>query len=481
MRPHATLPFLLALLTGCAVGPNFRRPETHEPAVLRGQAAPEERSLADLAWWNLYRDPALTALVQASLADGYDASIAASRVEQARAIETEAHGQLFPSLGYSGNAYRGKNAASRNEVRPIPPGGTTSDAFNGYFSASWEPDIWGKLRRLDEAARAQYLESEEVHRGVLLSLVGEVATDYFQLLELDEELAISREAAESFGQSFRLFNQRLQGGIASQLETSSAQADQAAAEARIPEIERETAILEDQLGVLLGRNPGPIARATRLSDHSPAPEAPPGLPSALLERRPDVRAAEYAARAANAQIGVTIGSFLPKVGLSAVFGGVSDRLQSVASRQAGLWSAGAQVSGPLFQGGALRGQYLQAKAAWEEAKLQYQRAALNAFADAANALIARQKLAAVRAQDEIEVSAFRKATTVAFERYKAGEASYYELLQVQQQLYPAESALAQARRDELTSIVQLYKALGGGWNLSDPAWLKPEAEMPSKN
>jgi multidrug efflux system outer membrane protein len=353
MRLRTTCLLLCALLAGCAVGPNFRRPETHEPAVLRGQAAPEERSLADLAWWNLYHDPALTALVEASLAEGYDARIAASRVEQARAIETQTHGQLLPSLGYAGSAYRGKNAL---EGTPYPSGGTSSDAFNGYLAAAWEPDIWGKLRRLDEAARAQYLESEEVRRGVRLSLVGEVATDYFQLLELDEELAISREAADSFGQSLRLFNQRLRGGIASKLETSSAQADQAAAEARIPEIERETAILEDQLGVLLGRNPGPIARATRLSNHSPAPEAPAGIPSALLERRPDVRAAEYAARAANAQIGATIESFLPRIGLSAVFGGLSERLQSITSRQAGLWSVGAQVSGPLFQGGTLRGQ-----------------------------------------------------------------------------------------------------------------------------
>jgi multidrug efflux system outer membrane protein len=472
MRLHFTFLSLVVLLTSCAVGPNYRRPATQAPAVFRGQAAPEERSLADLAWWDIYRDPILTELIKTSLTDGYDTRIAAARVEQARAITMEAQGRLYPSLGYAGEAYRGKNSLLGS---PNPSGaGATNNGFAGYLSAAWEPDIWGKLRRLDEAARDQYLESEEVRRGVRLSLVSEIATDYFELLELDEEQAISREAVESFGESLTLFNQQLRGGVASKLETSSAQAAQAAAAARIPEIERESALLENQISILLGRNPGPIARGARLSDRAPAPEVPAGLPSALLERRPDVRAAEYAARAANAQIGVAIGNFLPQIGLGAVLGDTSKRLQGIATHQAGLWSAGAQLAGPIFQAGTLRGEYIQAKAAWEDAKLQYQQAALVAFADVADALVARQKYAEIRAQDEIEVRAYREAIAVAFERFKAGEASYYELLQTQQQLYPAESALAQARRDELSSIIQLYKALGGGWNLSDPAWLEPK-------
>ena len=462
---------LLALLAGCVVGPDYRRPDTGTPPTFRGQSAPDERSLADLGWWDLYHDPVLTALVREALTGGYDARIAAARVERARGLALAAQGPLWPSLGYEAEADRGRNALLGGAN---PSGNGPTSTFAGFLSAAWELDIWGRLRRMDEAARDQYLETKEVRRGVLLSLVSEVAADYFQLLELHEELAISREATESFGQSLRLFNQRLRGGIASKLETSSAQAAQAAAAARIPEIERETALLENQISVLLGRNPGPIAAGTRLLDHAPAPEAPAGLPSALLERRPDVRAAEYAARAANAQIGVAIGDFLPRFGLSALLGGVSERLQSITTHRAELWSAGAQMTGPLFEGGALRGEYLQSKAAWDEAKLQYQQAALNAFADVASALVARQKYAEVRAQDEIEVRAYREATAVAFERYKAGEASYYELLQTQQQLYPAESALAQARRDELTSIVQLYQALGGGWNLSDPAWFDPK-------
>jgi multidrug efflux system outer membrane protein len=297
--------------------------------------------------------------------------------------------------------------------------------------------------------------------------VTDAASDYFQLLELDEEVAIAHQASDSFGQSLSLFNQRLKGGVASKLETSSAAAAQAAAAAQIPALERQIAMTENALSVLLGRNAGPIERGSPLSTHAMVPDVPAGIPSALLERRPDVRAAEYAAEAANAQIGATIGSFLPNIGLSALFGGVSQNLNTLTQHRQSLWSVGAQVTGPVFQAGTLRGEYLQVKAAWQVAKLQYEQTALAAFADVANALVTRQKLGEVRVQQEQEVSSYQEAVKIARERYKAGHADYYELLQVQQELYPAEAALAQTRRDELISIVQLYKALGGGWNSQD--------------
>src|SRR5471030_1735302 len=228
--PLPLLSSLLALgLAGCAVGPNYHRPDTQAPAGLRGQPADTAPSLADQAWWDLYQDPVLTGLVRTALADGFDTRIATARLEQARAIEHEVRGQLFPAVGYQGDADRGRNSTLG---RPNPAGtGTIGDAFDGYLSAGWEFDLWGRVRRLDEAARDRYLASAENRRGVELSLVAEVATDYFQLLELDEELAISHQAADSFGQTLRLFNRRLQGGIASKLETSSAQAAQAAAAA----------------------------------------------------------------------------------------------------------------------------------------------------------------------------------------------------------------------------------------------------------
>jgi multidrug efflux system outer membrane protein len=474
MRLRPALPSLCAaLLAGCAVGPNYHRPDTRTPSALRGPAAPGDGSLADDGWWDLYQDPVLTGLVRTALADGFDTRIAASRVEQARAIEREARGQFFPAVGYEANADRGRNSLLGN---PNPAGNKATDAFDGYLAASWELDLWGRVRRLDEVARDRYLASEETRRGVELSLVAEVANDYFQLLELDEELAISHDAAQSFGESYRLFNRRLQGGIASKLETSSARANQAAAAARIPDLERQVAVQENALSVLLGRPPGAIARGAPLADRGLPPAVPAGLPSALLERRPDVRQAEDLAAAANAQIGVTIGGFLPRIGLSGLLGGVSENLQSVTNGRSALWSVGAQATGPLFAAGALKGEYQQAKAAWEEAKLEYQQTALSAFADAANALVARQKLGEAEAQLEIEVSSYQEAVTVATQRYKAGQADYFELLQTQQELYPAESALAQTHRDALLSLVQLYQALGGGWNLKDPAaWLGPAA------
>lgn len=456
------------LLAGCAIGPDFKRPAAQEPSAFPGEPAGAGRSLADLAWWDVYRDPRLTELIRSALADGYDARIAAARVEQARAVAAEVHGQLFPGIGYEANADRGRNAIFGS---PFNQSGTTASGFDGYLGAAWEFDLWGRVRRLDEAARAEYLASEQARRGVLLSLVSDVASAYFDLLELDNELSIARSATQSFSESLKLFNQQLEGGTASRLDTASAEAAMATSAARIPDLERQISIKETQINLLIGRNPGPVSRGAGLSDQAMPPEVPAGLPSALLERRPDILQAEEQARAANAGIGVTVGGFLPRIGLSAILGGVSPQLQSITSGQSGLWSVGAQATGPIFQGGSLHGQYEQAKAAWEEARLQYQQAALNAFGDVANALVARQRLEEARVQQERAVRAYEEAVKLSMQRYRAGKASYYEVLQAQQMLFPAEVSLSQTRRDQLEAVVQLYKALGGGWNLKDSEWL----------
>jgi outer membrane protein, multidrug efflux system len=467
--PKSTGPLLAALLlAGCAIGPTYQRPAADAPAAFRDQPAAGDASFADLAWWDVYKDPQLTALIRAALTNGYDVRIAAARVEQSRAIAAEVHGQLFPGVGYEANADRGRNALLGNAY--TQGGGSTANGFDGYLAAAWELDLWGRVRRLDEAARSQYLASEEAHRGVLLSLTSDVATAYYELLELDQELLIARDATKSFGESLRLFNQQLAGGVVSRLDTASAQAAMAASAARIPELEMLVALKENQISLLVGRTPGPVARGPTLWEQAPPPDVPAGLPSALLERRPDVREAEEAARAANANIGVTLGGFLPRIGLSALLGAVSPSLDSITSRQAGLWSFGAEATGPLFQGGSLRGQYDQAKAAWEEAKLHYQQTALSAFGDVANALVARQRLAEVREQQAIAVHAYEDAVALATQRYRAGRASYYEVLQEQQFLFPAQVTLAEARRDEFNAVVELYRALGGGWNLDDSEW-----------
>ncbi len=464
----------LPFLAGCAVGPDYRRPAVEAPASFRDQAANTgERAPADVAWWDLCRDERLRELIRAALADGYDARIAAARVEQSRAVAAQVHGQLFPAAGYTANADRGRNAQLGNAY--TQGGGAIASGFDGYLGVAWEFDLWGRVRRLDEAARAQYLASEEARRGVLLSLVSEVATAYFELLELDDELAIAHHATESFGDSLKLFNQRLEGGIASRLESSSAEAAAAANAARVPALERQIAIKENQISLLLGRNPGAITRGAPLGEQTIPPAIPTGLPSELLERRPDIRQAEAAARAANANVGITVGGFLPRIGLSAILGAVSPQLEDITSRRAGLWSAGAQITGPLFQGGGLRGRYHEVKEAWEEAKLRYQQTALNAFAEVANALVSVQKLAEVREQQARAVRAYEEAVRISTQRYVSGNAGYYEVLQAQQQLFPAQAALAQTKRDELTARVQLYKALGGGWSLSDAAaWVGPK-------
>jgi len=456
------------LLSGCAIGPDFKRPGANAPTSFRGQAAQGGPSIADLAWWDVYRDARLNELIRSALVNGYDARIAAARVEQSMAIAAQVRGQLFPGVGYEANADRGRNAILGN---PSTQGASaTANGFDAYLGAAWEFDLWGRVRRLDEAARSQYLATEDARRGVLLSLVSDVATAYYQLLELDEELAIAREATTSFGESLKLFNQQLEGGVVSRLDTASAEAAMAASAARVPALQMQISIMENQISVLIGRNPGPIERGGRLADLAAPPEVPAGLPSALLERRPDVRAAEDAARAANAGIGATVGGFLPRIGLSAILGGVSPQLSEITSRGAGLWSVGAGATGPLFQGGGLRGQYEQAKAVWEGAKLSYQQTALNAFGDVANALAARQRLAEVREQQERAVGAYEDAVKISTQRYSAGKASYYEVLEAQQLLFPAEVSLAQTRRDQFIAIVQLYRALGGGWNLKDAEW-----------
>ena len=478
MRPHfltwrSCSLFAAALLGGCAVGPSYHRPEAAAPQSFRGGAQEGESSLADLAWWDLYKDPRLSELVRAGLSNGFDARIAAARVEESRAIAAQVHGQLFPGLGYSATADRGRNALLGNPY--TEGGGTTGNGFDAYLGAAWELDLWGRVRRLDEAARAQFLATEEGRRSVMLSLVGDVATAYYELLELDEELSISVHATASFGDSLRLFNRQLEGCTVSRLDTATAEAAMATSAARIPDLERLIAVKENQISVLIGSNPGPILRGAGLSAQSVPPDIPAGLPSSLLERRPDVREAEYAAVAANAGIGVTVGGFLPRIGLSAILGGVSPELSTLTARKSGLWSIGAGATGPLFQGGGLRGQYDQAKQEWEVAKLQYQKAALDAFADVANALVTRQKLAEVRIQQERAVTAYEEAVKLATERYSAGKASYYEVIDAQLQLFPAQVALAQTKRDQFTAVVGLYRALGGGWNLKDADWTGPAA------
>lgn len=454
------------LLAGCAVGPNYQRVAVQTPAVFRGETQVASNSLANLPWWQVFQDDTLQNLIRVALTNNYDLRVAVTRVEQARAIAAQARSQFFPQLNYALLAGSGKNVANN---APSPTG-TEGSLFAGDANASWEIDLWGRIRRLNESARAQFLASQEVRRDVAISLVAQVAQDYFQLLALDQQLAIARRSTNSFGDSLKIFNERLQGGVASKLETSSAEALMDSAAATIPELEQQIALLENQLSVLLGQNPGTIRRENAsLAQQSP-PAVPAGLPSALLERRPDIRAAEQQLRSANAQVGVAKANFFPQLNLTGLLGGSSTELSSFTSGgAAAAWEIAAGLTGPLFHGGQLRAQYAQARAAREQAALQYQAAVLNAFQEISSALISREKLAAAYTLQSRAVEAYEIAVKVSLERYRMGNADYYEVLQEQQLLFPAEDSQVQIQLNQLLAVVQLYRALGGGWDVAGTA------------
>ena len=455
----------ILVASGCAVGPNFMRPWVNTPENFRSApASADPSSFADLPWWQVFRDERLQNLIQQALANKYDIRIAVSRVEQARQIAAQVRSQYFPQVGYDGGIASGRNSLFGNIS---PNSGKTQDSAFLDLSVFWEVDLWGRIRRLNEAARAQYLATEDARRGVTVSLVSGVAQAYFELLELDLQVAIAKRNTESFADTLKIFSLRREQGVASKLETASAEALLTSTAANIPELERQIVLKENQINVLLGRNPGPVERTAELLDEALPVDIPAGLPSTLLERRPDIRQAEENLRAANAQVGVAVANFLPRIGLTSLFGKASPELADFTSGSANLWAVAGNMAGPIFQGGALVAQYRQAVAVWEEARLRYEQTALNAFQEVANALISREKYQEVRVQQSRSVKAYEEAVQVSLQRYIAGKASYYEVLQNQQNLFPAETVLAQTERNRLLAVVQLYKALGGGWTASE--------------
>lgn len=452
----------LVVFAGCAVGPNYKRPSINSPATFRFDNAVTNGVSPELAWWQVYQDETLQALIREAFTNNYDLRVAAARVEQARAIAMQARSQFVPGATYNGVVGRGRNDLFGSA---FPDGGATVNSAAATLNAFWEVDLWGRVRRLNESARAQLLASEEARRGVRLSLLSDVATAYFQLLELDQELEIASRTTNSFAESLRIFSRRLEGGTASALETSRAQAAFEDAAAALPSIRQRIAITEDQLSILLGRNPEPVQRLASSLEEEVFPEIPAGLPSALLERRPDIRENEQTLRSANAQVGVSVGEFFPKIGLTALLGKASPELSAFTLGSANVWGIAAEAAGPLFQGGRLVGQYRQSKAAREEAMLRYQQTILNAFREVSDALVAREQLAEMREHQAHQVGALEQAVKLSSERYVVGKASYYEVLEAQQQLFPAQLNLARTQRDQLLAIVELYKALGGGWSV----------------
>ncbi len=451
----------LAILGGCAVGPNYKRPAVQSPENFRFTENQTTNSLGDLPWWKVFKDPILLNLIGTAITNNYDLKQAVARVEQARNQAAAANAAFFPQVGYGGDIGRGRNSLYNT---PSPsPGSPTLSSAQLNLNAAWEIDLWGRIRRSSEAARAQYLATDEARRGVMITLVSQVASTYFQLLQLDQEMQIQRDATNAYAGSYRIFNDRLSNGVASKLETDRAAAALANAAAGIPQLELQIATMEDQLNVLLGRNPGPIVRNSLTNQPQLAPEIPAGLPSELLRRRPDILQSEQSLIAANANIGVSVANFFPQIGLTTFLGRASPELSAFTGGAGNLWNVGGTMTGPIFQGGQLRAQYRAAKAQFDEAKAAYQQTVLTSFQEVSDALITRQKLAEENIYDGQAVVALAESVDLATQRYLNGKSSYYEVLQAQQELYPTQRAQVQTQVGELIAIVQLYQALGGGW------------------
>jgi multidrug efflux system outer membrane protein len=451
------------------VGPDYKRPEVRQVGEFRSQLSPSEAaSLADMPWWSVFKDPTLKELMTAALASNYDLQLATARVMQARAVVWVAASPLYPHLGYQ--AFAGRERA----FVPLEQSGSnvTYDTFAGLFSAVWELDVWGRIRRSTEAARANLFAQEYIKRGVMLTLVSDVATGYFRLLELDRELSIAQESSKTYAKTLDLFEQRYKFGKDSKLPVARAQANYDSSIANIAALRRAIIQQENAVSVLLGNYPGPIGRGEVLAAQT-MPAAPTGLTSDLLQRRPDILATEQTMVGANAQVGVAVANFFPRIGLSALYGGQGPNIDNVVEDSFSIWNIFGNVAGPIFQGGALLETYYAQQAFWDATIAQYKQTILIAFREVSDALIAQQTLVAQRESLVKQVASLKEAVALALLRYDAGRASYFEVLEAEQQLFPAEDALAQTERDQLLAVVDLYKALGGGWKLNDARWVRP--------
>lgn len=460
---------LLALgAAGCAVGPAYKRPDVAPAAQFRSQVgASEATSLADLPWWQVFNDKALQSLITEGLSNNYDLKAAIARIDEASAQVSVVRADLYPQVNYQ--AYASRQATL---VPFEPPVNLTYNTFGLGASAAWELDLWGRVRHATEAASANLYAQEDVRRAVMLSLVSAIASGYFSLIELDRELAIAQESAAVYKQTLDLFSQRFQAGRDSKLAVVRAQANYEASQATIAGLTRAITQQENALCVLLGVFPRPIARGTPLTEES-MPATPLGQTTALLERRPDVLQAEQVMIGANAEVGVAVANYFPRIGLGALFGWEATRPEDLFKSGSTVWGLGANLTGPIFQGGRLQAAYHAQQAFWDESVAAYRKVVTVAFQETSDALIAQQTLVGQRAALERQVDSLKESVDLAMQRYDAGRATYFEVLESEQQLFPSKDALAQTQRDQLLAVVSLYKALGGGWNLKDADWNTP--------
>jgi len=450
-----------SLVAGCSVGPNYHRPVVQPPTAYRDlsenpQVQAQAASYADLPWWQVFQDPQLQELIRIALKQNYDLQLATERINEGRAQLAITRSRLFPQVQANGDFSGGKEHNFQ----------TKSNFLLLTADAAFQLDFFGRLRRANEAARAQLLLTEDARQTVILTLVSDVASDYFALLQLDLQLQITRETVKTQEDSVKLTKLRVDHGVATKLDVLQAQQVLDSANAQIPDLERRIAQEENAISILLGNYPQAVPRGRPLVEQPLPPEVPPGMPSSLIERRPDIREAEQVLVAANAEIGVAKAQFFPQISLTGSGGGSygrSSAFSSLMSSQVGIWSYGAQVSQPIFTAGALRGNLRLAKSQHESALIAYRQTIQRAFGDVSNALIGYEKLHQVRVRQEDTVKDLQESVRLSEMRYKGGTTTYLEVLDGQRSLFSAELTLAEARGTEYQSLVQLYRALGGGW------------------
>lgn len=450
----------LVLLPGCTVGPNYKRPKIDTPSVYRAadqQQAQNAPSLGNEKWWRVFQDLQLQELIRTALRDNYNIHIAAARVLQAQALLGITRADQFPTI--TGNITGVNERAQRTVVGPEVNTSSTSVSLSLF----WELDFWGKFRRATEAARADLLATEWGQRAVMSSLVSDVASAYFQLRELDLELEISKQTLATREESLRLVKVRASGGVTSMMDVRQSEQLVYFAAASIPDLERQIEQQENFLSILIGKNPGPIARGKPLVENAIAPTVPAGLPSELLERRPDIQAAEQLMVAANARIGVAKAAYFPSIALTGAGGYQSSALTSLGSASSGFWSVGGQVVQTIFAGGRIRSGVKFSEAQQQETAAVYQQTIQQAFREVSDSLIAYSKNQESRQQQELLANAAQDATRLSDVRYRGGAASYLEVLDSDTRYFTARLNLAQAELNERLALVQLYNALGGGW------------------
>jgi len=452
------------VLSGCVVGPNYKRPLMSTPPSFRGaDQAPAPESLADTKWPELFQDPALTNLITTALASNYDMRIAAERVLQARAQYGITRSDAFPTVNVVGGFSADRN--SQIGANKLLPAGVNSDVSYSQlgFLLGWELDVWGRVRRLKESELAQYLATEEAQRAVTTTIIADTTDAYLTLREFDLELEIAMKTRAVAEDSLRLTRLRQQQGVATGLDVYQAEQFLRSATAQIAASERAIAQAENALSLLTGQAPASVARGKKLEELVTPAQVPVGLPSSLLERRPDIRAAEQSLIAANAQIGVARAAYFPQISLTGFMGSQSRAFTDLFTGPARQWSFNPIVSLPVFNAGRIRNGVRLSEAVQREAVVQYERSIQTAFREVSDSLIGFQKNAEQRDQQQLLVGALRESTRLSTVRYEGGLDSYLQVLDAQRGLFESELVEARLRRDVLLSFVQLYRSLGGGW------------------